>query len=84
MKYHYRRTTRHTVRLAFELTNPYHNQPQQVWRIRDDHGTRYFRHEGMVLEHSKKRLIRRICGWFLVPEGLLTGGKARFVNARSS
>jgi len=51
MKYHYRRTTRHTVRLAFELTNPYHNQPQQVWRIRDDEGIHCFKHEGIVLEH---------------------------------
>jgi hypothetical protein len=55
MKYHYRRTTRHTVRLAFELTNPYHEKPRQVWRIRDDHGTHSFKHEGIVLEHSKKQ-----------------------------
>ena len=43
--------------------------------------------ESGVPEHEQVSiywLIRRICGWFLVPEGLLTGGKARFVNARSS
>ena len=55
MKYHYRRTTRHTVRLAFELTNPYHNQPQQVWRIRDDKGIRCFKHEGLVLNHTENQ-----------------------------
>ena len=55
MKYHYRRTTRHTVRLAYELTNPYHQKPRQIWRIREASGTHHFRHEGIVLEHSKKQ-----------------------------
>ena len=55
MKYHYRRTTRHTVRLAFELTNPYHNQPQQVWRIRDDEGIHCFKHEGLVFDHTENQ-----------------------------
>ena len=55
MKYHYRRTTRHTVRLAYELTNTYHQKPRQIWRIREASGTHHFRHEGIVLEHSEKQ-----------------------------
>ena len=55
MKYHYRRTTRHTVRLAFELTNPYHEKPRQIWRIREVSGIHFFMHEGLVLNHAKKQ-----------------------------
>jgi hypothetical protein len=51
MKYHYRRITRHTVRLAFEITNPYHEKPRQIWRMREVCGIYHFRHEGIVLEH---------------------------------
>jgi len=52
MNYHYRRTTCYTVRLAFELTTPYHDVPHRVWRIRDDDGIHHFTHEGLVLDHS--------------------------------
>ena len=55
MKYHYRRTSRHTVRLAYELTNPYHQKPRQIWRIREVSGIYHFRHEGIVLEYSENQ-----------------------------
>lgn len=55
MKYNYRRATRHTVRLAYELTNPYHQKPRQIWRIREVSGIYHFRHEGIVLEHPRNQ-----------------------------
>lgn len=50
IKHTHRRVGRDSIRIAFQLPNPYTAKPFKVWRIRDEHEVHSFHLEGIVLE----------------------------------
>jgi hypothetical protein len=49
----YRRVSRDTIRLAFQIPGPYNREPFKIWRIRPEQGKNLFHLEGFFLDNSK-------------------------------
>jgi hypothetical protein len=51
--HNYRRISRDTLRLAFQIPGPYDRKPFKIWRIRPEQGKNLFHLEGFFLDNSK-------------------------------
>jgi hypothetical protein len=51
--HNYRRISRDTIRLAFQIPGPYDREPFKTWRIRPEQGKNLFHLEGFILDNSK-------------------------------